>query len=167
MRFSTNQTLGTVSYVSDGLPIRVIREENSIDATNNSNALQGDSVLKFALDKNQRVVGQLDLLYYAHADKDFKYRLIIPTGGVIAWGLDGSNNADAEVSNAGEQSNNTVTFAETTSSSGVGYLTLKFVIKNGSTAGDVQVEYGANSAVNDASERVYVKTGSFFRYQYF
>lgn len=167
MSFSANPVLGTVEYVGTDLPIRVVRTQDSDDHTNNDNTLKNDDTLSFPIGVNQRVIGELVIAYYAHADKDFQNRLVGPTGSTLVWGYDGSNNADVEVSNAGEASNNTVTLTESTSGSDVGFVKLSFIIKNGSTAGTVTYQWAAANAVDDASEKVYVKAGSHIRYQYF
>tara|TARA_R100001594_G_C4003492_1_gene255325 strand:- start:53 stop:556 length:504 start_codon:yes stop_codon:yes gene_type:complete len=167
MSFSANPVLGTVEYVGTDLPIRVVRTQDAADHTNNDNTLKNDDTLTFPIGVNQRVIGELVVAYYAHADKDFQNRLVGPTGSTFVWGYDGSNNADVEVSNAGETSNNTVTFTESTSSSDVGFLKMSFIIENGSTAGTVSYQWAAAVQVDNDAERVYVKAGSHIRYQYF
>ena len=167
MSFSANPVLGTVEYVGTDLPIRVVRTQDSDEHPHGDNALKNDDTLSFPIGVNQRVIGEFVIAYYAHSVKDFHNKLVGPTGSTIVWGYDGSNNGDVEVSNAGEASDATVIWEETTGDNDVGFIKISFIIENGSTAGTVNYQWAALETTGDAANKVYIKAGSHVRYQYF
>ena len=168
MPFISNSTQGTVAYSTSEFPIKKILANDTDAHANNNNTLATQSDFTFAIGKYERIIGELNVWYFAHQDKDFKFKLLAPAGSTLRWIADGVGVDDSDLSEGEEvTATGTTTGIATSAAAGAGYLSVKFVIINAGTQGDFNFQWAPNSAVDDAGDLTYLKAGSTLSYKKF
>tara|TARA_R100000700_G_scaffold10357_2_gene15027 strand:+ start:574 stop:1014 length:441 start_codon:yes stop_codon:yes gene_type:complete len=146
MPLYTNTTAGTVTYSSSAVNYQSILA-NDTDSVNNSNTVAAQSDFTIALGKNERIIGELGIWYFAHQNKDFRYQLVGPTGSIIRWDVDGRKvDGSANIT---------------------GFLRYTLTIINSSTAGNFEYKWSANTVEDAVGNKCFLKAGSYLKYKKF
>jgi hypothetical protein len=170
MPFNTNTTNNSVVYMTSEQPVQAMVANDTSAAANNSNTVAVLNDFTFTVGKYERFAGEIQLWYFAHQDKDFRFQLLSPANSTLRWNgfirkVDGAFAEEGQEVTNGTGSIIGVTTTNTNDS--VGFLRLNFAIINGGTLGTFTFKWAANNAVNDTSELVYVKAGSLLKYKRF
>ena len=169
MPLYTNTTKGTVAYTSNDVGYQAILQSDSAVHPNNNNTIAEQTEFRFPVAKHDRFIGELGIWYFAHSDKDFKYKISIPTGGKLRWARFGLPVDDTTSNDIRQDTTTTGELAITTSNNSAytGFLKFNFTIINSTTAGNFTFEWAANTAADDTAEEVYLKEGSYLKYNRF
>ena len=168
MPFNQNTTQNTVVYQTSEMPFQAVLANDTAAHANNNNTLATQSDFTFAIGKYERIMGELNVWYFAHQDKDFKFKLLAPTGSTLRWIADGVGVDDSDLSEGEEvTATGTTTGLATSAAAGAGYLSVKFVIINAGTQGNFNFQWEPNNQVDDAGDLTYLKAGSYLKYKRF
>ena len=169
MPLYTNTTAGTVSYTSNDIGYQAILENDTAPHANNNNTIATQSDFTFPVGKHERFIGELGIWYFAHSDKDFKYKINVPTGGTLRWARFGLPVDDSTSNDIRQDTTTTGELAVTTSNNSAyaGFLKFNFTVVNSTTAGDFSFQWAPNTAADDTAEEVYLKSGSYLKYNRF
>ena len=168
MPLYTNTTAGTVTYSSSAVNYQSILE-NDTDSVNNSNTVAAQSDFTIALGKNERIIGELGIWYFAHQNKDFRYQLVGPTGSIIRWDVDGRKvDGSAHIYVEESTTNTGVLDVATDGSANItGFLRYTLTIINSSTAGNFEYKWSANTVEDAVGNKCFLKAGSYLKYKKF
>ncbi len=140
-RITAIEALSTVNKIFD-------------ETVNNNNTLQDDNELFVGLAANTTYVFWLTLFYFSGTTPDFKFKLNIPAGATMSYGVMGFDTTGA-YTNAGNLNS-----GNTPSIGGVGgdaFAICRGSIIVGATAGNLQLQWAQNNA--NASDTI-VRAGS-------
>lgn len=150
----------TVELGGGGGMSLIVKEAN--ETVNNSNALQNDDELLFAVAANEVWQFEGVLFVSSNTTPDFKLTFTGPTGAVGGWGaIINTNSASATAQNAAGA---VLGSADNLTTSGTFIETIRFWggIHNGANAGNLTLQWAQNTA--NASNTI-VYAGSYIKYQ--
>jgi hypothetical protein len=131
----------------------------SVDETlTTTPTLQDDDELVFAIGSNEDWTAHFYLFIDSDSTPDFRYAITVPTGAAVTYGLVGASRGTDTLVRQTEYSTTPGTGVEVLVSVFDAMHVIAVSVRNGATAGDVQLQWCQNTS---AAESTTVKAGSF------
>jgi len=122
-----------------------------------STTLQNDNELLYAMDANTNYIFEMMLLITGATAGDMKFALTVPSGGDLRASGFGPFSGTTSLYGPISSSGGTISSVETYGTTNPTMVFVKGVVMNGSTAGDLQLQWAQNASSATATT-VYAKS---------